>query len=264
MAISSLASDERDTWFVDKNLVYEQGHALSQKYLNKHTPSLSQVRKNALPWIVRIEAQHTFNNDNDAFTSNHGTGIILKGGIVVTAYHVFTKNIPADNKKLKILLTMVDGRVFPATLLKHGPRDWALLKINFKELPSKELMQSPITMKDPIPGEPAIFLGYPARLGIDNNGKVQSFHKGDSKKNIPTSKLLPMTIVASVSDVKSMRLTPLAGFPPVGGMSGGPILNSKGEIIGLQHGVTKTTENATGKVLSYSIDATSASDVPAP
>ena len=65
-----------------------------------------------------------------------------------------------------------------------------------------------------------------------------------------------MTIVSTVSEPLAMYLTPRAGFPPVGGMSGGPILNLKGELIGVQHSITKTTNKATGKIISYRIDAT--------
>lgn len=53
-----------------------------------------------------------------------------------------------------------------------------------------------------------------------------------------------------------MTLKPLAGFPPVGGMSGGPILNGKGKVIGVQNSVSKTTEDATGRVLYYTISGT--------
>lgn len=252
---ATLSAEDQKSWFVDQNLVYEQGHALSQEYLEKNTPELTEVRKKALPWLVRIEAQHSFTKDG--FKSNHGTGIILKSGKVATANHIFTKKIPADNKKIKVLLTLIDGRVFSATMLKHGPRDWALLQIDAPQ----ELTPSSVILRQPVADETTIFLGYPARLGIDQHGKVQSFHKGDQQKKIPTSKLLPMTIVASISDTKAMTLKPLAGFPPVGGMSGGPILNIKGELVGVQHGVTKTTDNATGKILSYRIDATSSSDL---
>ena len=255
LSTPAFSEDRQKAWFVDKNFVYEHGHALSQEYIQKKAPEFSHVRERVLPWIVRIETQHSF--IKNGFTSNHGTGIIIQGGFVVTAYHIFTKNIPADNKKIKVLLTMTDGRVFPATLHKHGPRDWALLKMTLPKDTYPELMQSPIVMREPVVDEATIFLGYPARLGIDKHGKVQSFHKGDQKKKIPTSQLEPMTVVASVSDAKAMTLKPLAGFPPVGGMSGGPILNIKGEVVAVQHGVTKTTENATGKILSYRIDATS-------
>ena len=48
----------------------------------------------------------------------------------------------------------------------------------------------------------------------------------------------------------------LAGFLPVGGMSGGPVLNVEGKVIGVQNSVSKTTEDATGKVLYYTINAT--------
>jgi len=256
--ITSALADEKQ-WFVDKNLVYEQGSVLSLDYLKEHAPKLIEAQKQVLPWVVRIEAQHSFTKNG--FTSNHGTGIILKNGLVVTAHHIFTKNIPKENEKLKILLTLTDGQVFPATLDQHGKSDWALLKIDLKQKKRPDCLVSPITMADPQPDETTIFLGYPARLGLDKNGKVQSFHKGNKKKNIPTSQLYPMLVVASVSDPKQMSLKPLAGFPAVGGMSGGPILNEQGQVIAMQHGITKTTDNATGKVLNYRLDATPSGDV---
>lgn len=262
----SLSADAQKKWFVDHNFVYEQGHALSQEYLHKNAPKFQRVQEQALPWLVRIEVRHSFNKKD--YSSNHGTGIILKNGLVITAYHVFTKNIPTGKTKIQILLTTVEGQVLPATLFKRGLRDWALLKIDLENQVSQQRIESPFVMADPIPGETAIILGYPARLGIDKQGKVQSFHKGDQKKGIPTSQLLPMTVVASVpmtttnNKSKTMGLKPLAGFPPVGGMSGGPVLNLKGEVIAVQHGIAKTTENATGRILYYRIDATSSKYLP--
>jgi S1-C subfamily serine protease len=262
----TLSAKDPNPWFVDQNLVYERGNELSQEYLHHHEPEFESIRKKILPWIVRIEAQHSF--EKNKFTSNHGTGTILKGGLVVTAHHVFTKNIPPKNKKLKILITLNDGRVFPATLLKHGSSDWILLKMDLKNAPSGKLTQSPIILRPPRQHETGIFFGYPARLGLDQQGKVQSFHKGSpktkKKKKIPTSRLNPMTVVASVTNTKTMTLTPLAGFPPVGGMSGGPIFSLKGEVIAVQHSVTTTTDNATGKILSYRIDATPINEIDLP
>jgi S1-C subfamily serine protease len=38
-------------------------------------------------------------------------------------------------------------------------------------------------------------------------------------------------------------------------MSGGPVLNLKGEVVGVQSSVSKTTADATGAVLYYKINA---------
>ena len=119
----------------------------------------------------------------------------------------------------------------------------------------EKLLESPIVMEAATPGETAVFIGYPARLGLDGQGQVKSFHKGDEVQGIPADKLAPMLVVASVEDLDAMTLKPLAGFPPVGGMSGGPVLNLQGQLIGVQHSVSKTTEDATGKILYYKIDA---------
>ena len=249
-----LSARDKKTWFIDPNFVYEQGNSLSLEYLQSKSPGLLKARNKALPWLVRIEAQHTFKNNG--FTSNHGTGIILKGGKVITAFHIFTNNIPANNEKIKVLLTLTDGRVFSARIIQHGRRDWALLQINNPQ----DLTQSPIVMRAPKKDDTTIFLGYPAQLGIDKCGKVQSFYKRDKINQTSTSRLDPTTVVASISDPKTMTLKPIAGFPAVGGMSGGPILNIKGEVVGVQVGITKTTEKASGKILSYRIDATSSND----
>jgi len=260
---TSLSAEDSNPWFVNQNLIYERGDALSQQYLRDEAPEFSNIKKKTLPWIVRIEAQYAFKKNT--FQSNHGTGIILKGGRVITAKHIFTKNVPADNKKLLILLTKTNGQVLQATLEKKGLRDWALLKITppktAKAKNQQQLLESPIKIRNPKEGETAIFWGYPARLGLDQKGKVQSFHKGNFLKKITTSQLTPMTVVSTVSEPLAMYLAPRAGFPPVGGMSGGPILNLKGELIGVQHSVTKTTDNATGKIIAYRIDAVPVNDI---
>jgi S1-C subfamily serine protease len=231
---------EEPCWFVDGHLVFERGHALSEGYLQKHELDFSQTLETIHPWIVRLEVRHTFRDGG--YKSNHGTGIILDDGSILTADHVLTENAVAG--KTKIVVTRIDGQVHSATVKEQGKKDWARLKLD-TELPS------PIRLAKPVTGETVVFFGYPAQLGLDEKGTVCSFNK-----NEPTS-LLPMLVVATIEDAEVMTLKPLAGFPPVGGMSGGPILNLNGEVVGVQSSISKTTDDATGEVLYYKINAAS-------
>lgn len=245
-----LAAEHSPRWFVDTHLVYERGSALSSEYLQENAPDFSSQLKETLPWVVRIEVRHSF--ADGGYSSNHGTGIILKGGKVLTANHVLTQN--AGDGKIEIVLTRVDGRIFPATIELQGKKDWARLQMDVGS--EQQLLESPITLADAKPGETTVFLGYPARLGLDENGQVQAFNKGDRDGGVPADSLMPMLVVAAAAELEEMTLDPLAGFPPVGGMSGGPILNLQGQLVAVQHSVSKTTDDATGKVLYYKIDAT--------
>ena len=255
LGLVHLAGEEKQ-WFVDRNLVYERGNALSEEYLGKHAPEFCEMLESLTPWVVRIEVRHSYGENS--FSSNHGTGIILNGGGVLTAKHVLNENAKEGGKK--ILLTMTDGRVLPAEVMKEGKKDWIMLRITGKENQEAE-MKSPVVMGKVTLKETAVFLGYPARLGLDGKGRVKSFHQGDETKGISVSKLSPLLVVGTVSDPEAMRLKPLAGFPPVGGMSGGPILNTEGKVIGVQNSVSKTAEDATGKVLYYTINATPTGEV---
>ncbi|MBJ77557.1 MAG: hypothetical protein CMJ98_11180 [Planctomycetes bacterium] len=255
LGISLYPKSER-RWFIDEDYLYEHGNALSTEYLKEHAPEFAQQLEALLPWVLRIEVQHS--PTDEAYSSNHGTGILLGGGQVLTAGHVLTENVTGDVSK--ILLTRSDGRVLHAEVDRQGEKDWALLRILLEE-GAAALPSSPIELGSATEGEKAIFFGYPAMVGLSEEGEVLPFRKGDSQAGSPASTLSPMLIVSSVLDPQAMTLDPIAGFPPVGGMSGGPILNSRGQVIGVQVAVSKTTDNATGRTLHYRINAVPANAV---
>ena len=252
----SLYPKSEKRWFIDGDYLYEHGSALSAEYLKEHAPEFAQRLKELLPWVVRIEVQHS--PTDEAYRSNHGTGILLGGRQVLTAGHVLNENVTGEVSQ--ILVTHSDGRVLHAEVDRQGVQDWALLRILLEE-GAAALPTSPIELGSATEGETAIVLGYPAMVGLSAEGGVLPFHKGDAQAGSSVSALSPMLVVNSVLDAKAMTLDPVAGFPPVGGMSGGPVLNSKGHLIGIQVSVSKTTDNLTGRTLHYRINAVPASAV---
>ena len=246
---SPLASGQDRQWFVDPDLVWEQGSALSVTYLEQHSPEFVERLKSVLPWVVRIEARHSF--IPNGYRSNHGSGIVLADGRVLTARHVLEENVTDDH--LEIVVTLADGRVFQAELERPGEEDWALLKITDAGN-HPDILDSKIELAEPRADQSTVLAAYPARQGLDKQGKVRSFNKGDPAQGIAVSQLNPALVVSSVETLQPMSLKPLAGFPPIGGMSGGPIFNMQGQVIGVQIAVSKT-QDGNGKVLMYRINA---------
>ena len=178
LGIGHSAGGEKQ-WFVDRNLVYERGSALSEEYLEKHAPDFSKMLETTTPWIVRIEVRHSY--VKNGYSSNHGTGIILKGGRVLTAKHVLNEN--AKEGKKMVVLTTTDGRVIPAVLMKEGERDWAILRIIGKESQGVA-MKSPVVMGKVTSNEMAVFLGYPARLGLDGKREGAVVSEGQTRRKV--------------------------------------------------------------------------------
>ena len=242
--------------FIDEGFIFKHGSALSVAYLKTHKPEFAKRLEELQQWVVRIEVQHSASEG--AYISNHGTGILLSDNRVLTAKHVLHQNVTGSIST--ILLTQNNGRVLRAEVERHGAEDWTLLRVLLAE-DAPMLKNSPIELENAIEGETAIFFGYPAMVGLSAEGEVLPFLKGESQTDSAGNALSPMLVVGSVLDAETMTLAPLAGFPPVGGMSGGPVLNSKGHLIGVQVSVSKTTDNHTARTLHYRINAVPTSAV---
>jgi S1-C subfamily serine protease len=156
------------------------------------------IARIAFPSTVSVYA---VTDDGDVFA---GTGFVVRPGVVATCYHVVE-----DTAAIAVAPLSGDRtKLTRARLIKSDTvRDLALLAVPSLKLPSLRFSAA----EDFYVGEAAYTIGNPKGLeGTFSTGVLSNFHKLDTE-----TYLLQFTASASP------------------GNSGGPLLNDKGEVIGI-------------------------------
>ncbi len=138
-----------------------------------------------------------------------GSGFIIdNSGIILTNAHVV-------NEADKVTVILKDGRTFEGKVQGADPvTDLAVIKINGTKLPTVPLGNSDTVQV----GDWAIAVGNP--LGLDNTvtlGIVSTLNRPSSQVGIPDKRLDFIQTDAAINP----------------GNSGGPLLNQRGEVIGI-------------------------------
>ncbi len=212
---------------------FESGRRLTRDYLAKqpapNEATLWDVARTCASACVRVEID--IERQGESVAAVHGSGVIVAGGgYVLTAGHA----LKAD-RILAIRVILKDGRTLGATVAEKDyavfnstGRDWAVLKLG-DDRPADLVA---LKLSDVKEGAPVIALGYPDQIGIDENGRIAYSRE---------SPLAPLLFPGHVSGTDPITLTPAAGAVPLGGMSGGPVVNAAGEVVGIFVSVSRTT-----------------------
>jgi S1-C subfamily serine protease len=213
----SPASIKSDVISNDKSIPSAIGQTLTD-YSKKL--SLIEIFEKSESGVVRINVQRT---DQSNGTSVVGSGFVFdKQGHIITNAHV-VKNVK------KVVVTFLDGRSYNADIVGFDEyTDIGVIKVN-ADLSSLQ----PLPLGDSANlkvGEPIAAIGNPFGLsGSMTSGIVSQL-----------GRLLPSGAGYSIPDVIQTD----AAINP--GNSGGPLLNMRGEIVGINTAIQSTTGEFTG------------------
>jgi Do/DeqQ family serine protease len=210
---------------------------------------VAAIVKEVGPAVVRIDSSRTVKNPNaevfnDPFFRNFfgsqgpqipdtrvqrgmGSGFIINNnGTILTNAHVVSG---AE----KVTVTLKDGRTFEGKVMgRDSVTDVAVVKVDAQDLPIVKVGDSQALQ----PGEMAIAIGNP--LGLDNTvteGIISATGRSSGQVGIPDKRVNFIQTDAAINP----------------GNSGGPLLNQRGEVIGIN---TAIIQGAQGLGFAIPID----------
>lgn len=174
-----------------------------------YTPAESQIPdviKRVSPSVVGIIGKYAVAGGDNRFALEHGTGVIWKSdGWIVTNAHVVK-----DMKTIVVVTS--DGKQYEGKrMYMDETSDLALVKINATNVKAAVFAPLPLQLQV---GEPVIAIGTPVSFSLRNTAT--------------TGVLSGMN--RSISSYYKLLQTDAAINP---GNSGGPLVNAKGEVIGI-------------------------------
>ena len=182
--------------------------------------SLIEIFKNSEPGVVRVNVQRT---QDDLSPTGVGSGFVFdKKGHIITNAHVV-------EGATKVVITFLDGRSYNAEIVGvDASTDVAVIKVN-----ADLSLLHPLSLGDSSNlqvGEPIAAIGNPFGLsGSMTSGIISQL-----------GRLLPSESGFSIPDVIQTD----AAINP--GNSGGPLLNMRGEIVGINTAIQSATGEFTG------------------
>jgi S1-C subfamily serine protease len=202
----------------------EGKNSSDEMLMDSYSNSVTKAVEKLNPSVVHIEVRHSGNYGYGAAGS--GSGFIFDtNGHILTNSHVV-------NGANEIYVTLYDGEKYSAQMIGQDPEtDIAILKIEGKNLRAAKMADS----EKLSPGQIAIAIGSPFGFQYTVTAGVVS--------------AIGRTLRSSAGNLMDNIIQTDASLNP--GNSGGPLVNSKGEVIGVN---TATIADAQGLCFAIPIN----------
>ena len=179
--------------------------------------------------VVRVRVH--YDRRGGTVTTAHGSGFLLRGGaFVVTAAHVLAILESRDDAEIEVAFP--GGAITNAMCVERTPvadidadNDWAVLAVPPVDGEGRGLVVDAAWGR----AGPVAALGFPEQLGLAEDGSVVRDR---------TEHGFVMRALAVIAHFDGPRgLAVDAGAVPLGGISGGPVVNGAGHVVAIDTGV---------------------------
>jgi len=216
-----------------------------QNVLLNMESAFSKIVEDASPAVVSIKAQHHIDSNNPMVRmggkdtiDGMGSGVIIrKDGWILTNDHVVRG---AD----EVTVEMSDGRTFTGKVRRDFLSDLAVVKIEGNNLPVLPLANSDNVRA----GQFAIAIGSP--FGLENTVTIGHISA------LSRQQVVPDQLASQARFYPTMIQTDAAINP---GNSGGPLINIKGEVVGINTAIASEMGGSVG--VGFAIPINTARDI---
>jgi len=220
----SLPVDPGQKQIVDIADLFQSGHSRFQSVMDDDS-TLNKVWQNRREEVVLVFIDIQW--DDGEKEQAQQSGIILNdGALILTAGHGF---VIEDGEITQIRIRTISSQEAVANIVslvydkkRSSVVDWALLKPVHALHHSKSKPLSPDSANDAV-----LVLGYPGAMGVNKDGRVVRIQES------LIGHKYPLGLVCEQELLDNNTLIPLAGTVPIRGISGAPVFNAGGELIGL-------------------------------
>jgi hypothetical protein len=232
-------SPHRTPRFLSVRDFEQQGYDLAMEWLRRRDRREMLAIRSASDAVVRFRV--VFNETGSTFDSNTSTGVLVDGGRhVLIAGHAL--DLIKEHPDARVEVATVFGDVIPGILpgIRGGvggapEGDWGCVALEGR--PAVEIEWLPVA--DVRQGSTVVVLGYPGELGVDAKGTLRWDDPGSSPP------LAPLPLIGRLADAVSWRVDVVAGSQPIGGISGGAIVDLGGRLRAIQVSTSVQRNSAT-------------------
>lgn len=210
---------------VELSDMFQTGHTRFQEVIQQDSVMEAVWMENS-PRVVMLLIDIEFDDGEKEQIQQSGI-LVGEDQLVLTAGHGF---IVDDGKIISIRVIGGTNKEVPVNLLElrydKGSKpvvDWAILKpLYFMKMLSAPIQTGSYSYSDQV-----LILGFPGSLGLSSKGFVERV-----SENMIDPKV-PLGILCDHPRFDPKNVMPIAGSIPVRGISGAPVFNRQGELIGL-------------------------------